>query len=192
MLNRTYTLENFKLVKYNIFQLTILTMSFPRAFLLSLLFNGLVHSATIQSNASCPSPLTQPYYPPSADCWEFKVPVTITSENTVFKFPNWEDDYALQDFLTAATTRAGAKRPSPIVGMKNETATYTVAASFCTPKKTGKKTIILATHGIRKARAHWNSAHEPEQYNFVHHAISRGYSVWFYDRLGTGESEKYV
>ncbi|CAM1510074.1 Fc.00g004090.m01.CDS01 [Cosmosporella sp. VM-42] len=144
---------------------------------------------------TCPSaeslPLTQPYYPPNADCWEYKVPVTITSENVVFDFPDWQDDYALQDFLTNVTTRPSAGFPGPIVGTKNETATYTLAASFCTPKgENKKKTVILATHGIGQARTHWNSAYLPEEYNFVQHAISNGYSVWFYDRLGTGESEK--
>lgn len=136
--------------------------------------------------------LTQPYYPPNANCWEYKVPVTITSENVVFNFPDWKDDYALQDFLTAVTTRESAGYPSPIIGTKNETATYTLAASFCTPKRSGKKTIILATHGIGQARTHWNSAYEPDEYNFVQHAINKGYSVWFYDRLGNGESEKSV
>jgi hypothetical protein len=144
------------------------------------------------SNNSCQQALTQPYYPPTADCWEFKIPVTVTSENIVFAFPDWKDDYALQDFLTDATTRPGANRPSPVAGTKNETATYTIAASFCAPKQPGKKTIILATHGIGQARTHWNSAYEPEKYNFVQHAITKGYSVWFYDRLGTGESEKYI
>lgn len=135
--------------------------------------------------------ITQPYYPPEADCWEYKVPVTVTSENLVFDFPDWMDDYALQDFLTAATTRASAGYPSPVIGTKNETASYTLAASFCTPKsKNKKKTVILATHGIGQPRSHWNSAYQPDEHNFVQHAIKNGYSVWFYDRLGTGESEK--
>ncbi|KAK7415045.1 hypothetical protein QQX98_006183 [Neonectria punicea] len=134
--------------------------------------------------------LTQPYYPPEADCWEYKVPVTVTSENLVFDFSDWKDDYALQDFLTAVTTRASAGYPSPIVGTKNKTAIYTIAASFCTPKKGNESTVILATHGIGQSRTHWNPAYQPEEYNFVQHAINSVYSVWFYDRLGTGESEK--
>ncbi|KAI8654088.1 hypothetical protein LRP88_01875 [Fusarium phalaenopsidis] len=159
--------------------------------LTSLFTRGLASGKAYPSGASDTLALTQPYYPPTADCWEYKVPVTITSENLIFDFPNWKDDYALQDFLTAATTRASAGYPSPITGTKNETETFTLAASFCTPKKSSKKkTIILATHGIGQARTHWNSAYEPDKYNFVQHAISQGYSVWFYDRLGTGESEK--
>ncbi|KAM0430078.1 hypothetical protein ACHAPT_006084 [Fusarium lateritium] len=155
--------------------------------LASLFTHGLASDRAYPSDSLA---LTQPYYPPTADCWEYKVPVTITSENLIFDFPDWKDDYALQDFLTAVTTRASAGYPSPIVGTKNETETFTLAASFCTPKKSSKKTVILATHGIGQARTHWNSAYEPDKYNFVQHAISQGYSVWFYDRLGTGESEK--
>ncbi|KAF5231478.1 hypothetical protein FANTH_13390 [Fusarium anthophilum] len=158
---------------------------------LFLLTSSLMHGlAVAKSIAPSAVGLTQPYYPPNAKCWEYQVPVTITSENLVFNFPHWKDDYALQDFLTAATTRQSAGYPSPIVGTQNETATYTLAASFCTPKHSGRKTIILATHGIGQARTHWNSAYQPDEYNFVQHAISKGYSVWFYDRLGTGESEK--
>lgn len=137
-----------------------------------------------------PTSLTQPYYPPTANCWEYKVPVTISSENIVFDLPKWQDGYALQDFLTLATSRDGAGVPSPVIGTKNETATYIIAASFCMPKQNGKKTVILATHGIGQPRTHWNSAYEPEKYNFVQHAIGKGYSVWFYDRLGQGQSEK--
>lgn len=146
---------------------------------------------TATSNISSPQLLTQPYYPPTADCLEFKVPITVTSENLVFNFPTWKDDFALQDFLTAATSRPGANIQSVVVGTKNETATYTIAASFCSPKGPKKRSIILATHGIGQARSHWNSPYSPTDYNFVQHAISKGYSVWFYDRLGTGESEKY-
>lgn len=167
-------------------------MSFSRVIAFSFITRAILGSAAANSNGSCSQALTQPYYPASANCWEFEVPVTVTSENIVLKFPDWKDHYALQDFLTDVTSRPGANRPSAIVGTKNETASYTIAASFCTPKKPGKKTIILATHGIGQARSHWNSAREPEKYNFVQHAISKGYSVWFYDRLGCGQSEKYA
>ncbi|RSM15039.1 hypothetical protein CEP52_000993 [Fusarium oligoseptatum] len=140
--------------------------------LTSLFTHGLAASKAYSSDVLA---LTQPYYPPTADCWEYKVPVTITSENLVFDFPDWMDDYALQDFLTAATTRASAGYPSPVTGTKNETETFYPGC------------LLLYS---KEARTHWNSAYEPDKYNFVQHAISQGYSVWFYDRLGTGESEK--
>jgi hypothetical protein len=166
-------------------------MSLLRAVYLAVLSVALAGPVDSTANTSELVPFTQPYYPSSATCWEYEIPVTITGENLVFNLPNWTDDYSLQDFLTRATARAGANTPSPVIGTKNETAVYKIVASFCTPKGPNKKTIILATHGIGQARTHWNSAYEPEKYNFVQHAISQGYSVWFYDRLGTGESEKY-
>lgn len=138
-------------------------------------------------------PPVDTYYPPAADCVEYQIPVTVTSNNLIFNITRWEDDYALQDFLTTITTRPTAGYPGFVAGEKVETETFRIAASFCTPKNTQKKkTIIIATHGIGQARSHWNSQREPEKYNFVQHAISKGFSVFFYDRLGCGDSEKFV
>ncbi|KAK5117500.1 hypothetical protein LTR85_008885 [Meristemomyces frigidus] len=136
--------------------------------------------------------LTQPYYPAIADCVEYTVPVSIVSESLAFNYTHWEDDYELEDFISIATTRASADFPSVFNGTTTVMATYQIAASFCTPKKpNGKeKNIILATHGIGQARTHWNSPYKPEEYNFVQWAVAEGYSVWFYDRLGNGQSDK--
>jgi hypothetical protein len=136
--------------------------------------------------------LKQPYYPPAADCQDYMIPVDITYDNYIFNASRWEDDYGLTDFLSVATTRAGAGYPAPFDGPKTASGTYQIAASFCTPKKkTAKaKNVIIATHGIGPARVHWNSPYKPDEYNFVQHAIGQGYSVFFYDRLGCGASEK--
>jgi hypothetical protein len=37
---------------------------------------------------------------------------------------------------------------------------------------------------------YWDVEVDPENYSFVDFAISRGYSVFFYDRLGVGKSSK--
>ncbi|KAI1353409.1 alpha/beta-hydrolase [Xylaria sp. FL0043] len=132
------------------------------------------------------------YYPPGAQCAEYEIPVKITSDNLVFNITQWQDDFALQDFLTTVTTRASAHYP----GIKNgttvtETETYNIAASFCRPKiSPDLNTVLLATHEVGLARAHWNSPFKPEEYNFVQHAVRKGYSVFFYDRLGNGKSDK--
>jgi hypothetical protein len=39
---------------------------------------------------------------------------------------------------------------------------------------------------------YWDIQMNAEEYSFVDYAISRGYSVFFYDRLGTGLSSKFV
>lgn len=116
---------------------------------------------SVPGSCVCPtanaSALTQAYYPPQAVCTEFFVPVTFESDNVVFNFPKWDDDFALEDFLAVATTRASANLGSIAAGTKKETVTRQIAASFCTPKSpNGKeKTVILATHGIGQARSHW-------------------------------------
>ncbi len=75
--------------------------------------------------ASCVCPtantsaLQQSYYPPTANCAEFTTPVTFEAENIVFDFPKWDDDYALEDFLSLATTRASANFPSVAAGTKD-------------------------------------------------------------------------
>ncbi|TRX94943.1 hypothetical protein FHL15_004028 [Xylaria flabelliformis] len=132
------------------------------------------------------------YYPPNAECTEYRIPVTITSDNLVFNITQWRDDFALQDFLTTFTTRPSAHYPAIKDGTTvTETFAYNIAATFCKPKNLPKsKAVILATHGVGLARAHWNSPFKPEEHNFVQHAIDKGYSVFFYDRLGNGESDK--
>lgn len=69
---------------------------------------------SVPGSCVCPtansSALTQAYYPPQAVCTEFFVPVTFEFENVVFNFPKWDDDFALEDFLAVATTRASQPR----------------------------------------------------------------------------------
>ncbi|KAK5944718.1 hypothetical protein PMZ80_001918 [Knufia obscura] len=134
----------------------------------------------------------QTYYPPAANCIEYMIPVSVAPPVIQFAFPKWTDDYALTDFLTVATTRQTSNTQSPIVNTAITPATYSIAASFCSPKTLSakSKTVLLAIHGIGQARSHWNSPHNPNEYNFVQHAISQGYSVFFYDRLGQGSSQK--
>lgn len=137
--------------------------------------------------------LKQTYYPPNADCQDYMIPVDIEWDRLVFNATKWHSDDELQDFVAIATTREpGPNYPSPLGPSAKVNGTYQIAASFCSPRKASRKakTIIVATHGIGPARNHWNSAFEPVQYNFVEHATNQGYSVFFYDRLGCGASEK--
>ena len=140
--------------------------------------------------------LEQPYYPPNANCIDYSIPIQISWDSFDFTAQRWTNDLELADFFTVQTTR----QPGPIIPpalsstSRKVNGSYTIAATFCSPKNaTAKaKTVILATHGIAPARAHWNSPYKPDEYNFVQHAVAQGYSVFFYDRLGCGASTKYV
>ena len=48
------------------------------------------------------------------------------------------------------------------------------------------------THGLNFNRNYWDSDYQPERYSFVDAAIAEGYSVFYYDRLGVGKSQKSV
>lgn len=37
---------------------------------------------------------------------------------------------------------------------------------------------------------YWDPEIEPSRYSFVDYAIKEGYSIFFYDRLGVGKSQK--
>lgn len=133
------------------------------------------------------------YYPPNADCRDYLIPVDVEWDKLEFNATKWQNNDELQDFLSVATTREpGPNYPSPLGPSTKINGTYQIAATFCSPKLVSEKakTVIVATHGIAAARNHWNSAFEPENYNFVQFATNQGYSVFFYDRLGCGASEK--
>ena len=39
---------------------------------------------------------------------------------------------------------------------------------------------------------YWNIAYKPNEHNLAQHAINHGYSIFFYDRLGVGDSTRYA
>lgn len=39
---------------------------------------------------------------------------------------------------------------------------------------------------------YWDVRYQPGNYNFVEFVVERGYSVLYYDRLGTGQSQVWV
>ena len=133
-------------------------------------------------------------YPANAACVEYTIPIAISYERIDFNFTHWEDDYEFEQFVVAATTRAVAGTPSIVAGLVQTNASYQVAASFCTPRiKNGREsTVILATHGIGPARDQYNPAFEPDNYSFTQWAIGQGYSIFLYDRVGTGDSSRSI
>ncbi|KAG8525997.1 uncharacterized protein KY384_000759 [Bacidia gigantensis] len=90
------------------------------------------------------------YIPLGASCYDSITPVTVTSANYPWIAPKWSDNYGLIDFVSLASSRLDAGFPQPIGPPVNETASYEIAGTFCTPKKPGKnaKTVLLATHGL--------------------------------------------
>ena len=139
------------------------------------------------------SPIQDKYAPEGGSCHDYDIPINIGSENFPWIAPKWTDNLGFVDLLSAGATRTTANFPLPLGAPVHQTAAYRISATFCTPKKQGKhaKTVLLATHGLGFDRSYWNSPYKPEKYNFAEYALDRGYSIFFYDRLGVGQSSKY-
>jgi hypothetical protein len=132
---------------------------------------------------------TSVYTPPEANCVDYQIPVSYSTTGIKF-LPTWSDNYALTNFVTLAATRTSANFSAPLTTGANLTGTYKISATFCSPKSKNEhsKTVLLASHGLGFDGNYWNSQIEPESYNFAQYVIDKGYSIFFYDRLGTGKS----
>lgn len=125
-------------------------------------------------------------------CTSYTIPITTTSLNWIWAYPKFISNYDVVNFISDSQARV----PSPdfhlVSGRENQTFSYTIGATFCTPKSHDakkSKTVLLATHGLDFDRSYWDLQIPGEEgYSFVDHAIEKGYSVLFYDRLGVGES----
>jgi pimeloyl-ACP methyl ester carboxylesterase len=123
---------------------------------------------------------------------KYRVPLIVTSENFVFNISNFQNDFDLIDLVTDYVRKDANTSFHFIAGEKNETAEYLISGTFCSPKKPSghEKTVLLATHGIAYDGRYWDSSYKPSEYSFVEAMVAKGYSIFFYDRLGTGRSQK--
>ncbi|KAI9673741.1 MAG: hypothetical protein M1829_003978 [Trizodia sp. TS-e1964] len=127
-------------------------------------------------------------------CRSFTVALTITSENLLWTYPPFADNYAVSEFSDAATARDAPSAFRPFSGSQNATASYVLGARYCSPKgsspSSNRNTTFVATHGINFDGSYWDSPISPAEYSFADFVIARGYSVLFYDRLGLGKSSR--
>lgn len=124
-------------------------------------------------------------------CEDFKIPVTITSENFIFGLDHFTNQLDVANWVATATNRNPTIKKTVTPRTVNVTASYTIGATFCQPApgKKSNKVVLLATHGIGFDKSYWGPALEDkDRYSFVYHAVSKGYSVFSYDRLGVGSS----
>lgn len=149
---------------------------------------------TCRATPSCESSVLPRTHSSSiANCITYKIPVAVTSDNYVFNITKFENNFDLINLVTDYSIKDNDITTfDPIVGTKNSTAEYSISGTFCSPKTASarKKTVLLATHGILYDGRYWNSAYKPSEYNFADAMIAKGFSVFFYDRLGTGQSQK--
>ncbi|KAF2434575.1 alpha/beta-hydrolase [Tothia fuscella] len=152
-----------------------------------LLFLCFLHFLSAQSIT-----ISKDYTPPSAKCVDYDIRLTVSAKGKRWAGPKWNDNYDLTDFVSILGSRPDSRLSEPLDGSVDISGNYTLSSTFCAPKTQGQHsgTVLLATHGLGYDRSYWNYASEPEHYNFVQYATGQGYSVFFYDRLGTSRTSK--
>jgi len=116
---------------------------------------------------------------PAKSCQDFNIPVTVTSKNYIFG-PRFDDDFDLVD-LTDLNSRTADITLHPFTGVENQTGSYTISATFCTPRDDHapkKDPVLLLSHGLNFDRSYWNPGAHLETYSFVDFAIGKGYSTF--------------
>ena len=131
----------------------------------------------------------------SVICQEYTIPMTVNPEIYTYNATVFANDYDLVNFVTASSSVNSTNRFYPVEQEPTvQTFQLEVHGTFCQPSwaAAGKQesTVIVATHGIGGDGSYWNSPYKPEKYNFVNAAAKQGYSVFYYDRIGNGQSSK--
>jgi hypothetical protein len=134
-------------------------------------------------------------HPTNGNCKDYSIKNTFTTDDYIWGYEKLKDNYdaaALLFNITSKDDAAGSFDPS--TGLHENTAEYEIAGTFCSPKTLKgngtEKTVLVATHGFGFDRRYW--APENEDYSFAKYVLDAGYSIFYYDRLGVGESQRYV
>ncbi|EPE35617.1 alpha/beta-Hydrolase [Glarea lozoyensis ATCC 20868] len=121
-------------------------------------------------------------------CREYTLPVDVTSINYIWGLPQLHTNYDAATFNSKLGRWDANVTLNPISGGAQVSASYQISGTFCAPVRGGNGIVLVATHGFGFDRSYWNPEIQPEKYSFVDHAISKGYSIFYYDRLGIGKS----
>ncbi|KAI8623722.1 alpha/beta-hydrolase [Xylariaceae sp. FL1651] len=126
------------------------------------------------------------------DCYEYDIPVTTQTEANVWGGPEFGDNYDVAAFIGNVIKRPSIPPFNPFSGKRNVTGSYTIGATFCSPRNSSshEKTVLLATPGLGYDRRYWAPTVNTSAYSFVNYAITKGYSVFLYDRVGSGKSTR--
>ncbi|KAK1751361.1 alpha/beta-hydrolase [Echria macrotheca] len=132
--------------------------------------------------------LAGPPSKPDKTCTPFRIPLNITAPYyniDISIATNWD----LSSYIFNASRRDSQQVFHPITSNQTLTTYPTIAATFCTPSTptANSSTLLLLTHGSMTSGIYWDPPAYP-QHSFVQHALAAGYSVFYYDRLGTGSS----
>ncbi|KAK0701251.1 Alpha/beta hydrolase family-domain-containing protein [Lasiosphaeris hirsuta] len=125
-------------------------------------------------------------------CVEIEVPVSIDTTAIQWLQPRVDSNIDAVDWVTYQTTRTSPNITQSMIGQITVKKTFKINGQLCVPQKSSAKYEILqlATHGGGFDKRYWDADIKPKEYSYVEAALAEGYSIFTYDRLGTGRSDK--
>jgi hypothetical protein len=131
-------------------------------------------------------------HPVNGICTDYTVNEEVKFLKPTFSFPPLRDNFDVASLTTNVSYKSIAGF-QPVIGGTNITQAYRLSGTFCTPSKpkgdAKKNTVLVTTHGAMYDGRYWASTFRPEEHNYAQYMLEHGYSVFYYDRLGTGKSE---
>ncbi|KAK4070661.1 hypothetical protein Trihar35433_5128 [Trichoderma harzianum] len=130
---------------------------------------------------------------PHGYCKQLDIPLPITADTAIFDIPRVDNDIEAVSWAIYDATRTTIHGPGNIIKNTTTSETFNIHAQLCVPKSTknGKHNILqIATHGVHYDSRYWDSEYKPENHSYVEAALKAGYSIFTYDRLGVGQSDK--
>ncbi|KAM7183617.1 hypothetical protein V8F20_012556 [Naviculisporaceae sp. PSN 640] len=123
-------------------------------------------------------------------CIDIQVPVKIATTATKWLQPRVDNTIDAAEWVLNFTTWTSPADRA--IGTININQTFKISGKLCLPQSPGPRSKILhlATHGVGFDKRYWDVEINPKEYSYVESVLSAGYSIFTYDRLGTGLSDK--
>ncbi|KAJ7187007.1 hypothetical protein C8R46DRAFT_1273980 [Mycena filopes] len=126
-------------------------------------------------------------------CETYTVPLKNISAPSFKLSFEIQTQFDINDWTINEARRDSATAFNGIAGPSTTTGDFNISARFCTPLKPTKlaQTVLVLTHGLGADKTYWDpTLAGGERYSLLQAALARGYSIFTYDRLGTGLSTK--
>jgi pimeloyl-ACP methyl ester carboxylesterase len=123
-------------------------------------------------------------------CKQLDIEVFATAPSAIYDIPQVDNDIEATAWAIYDATWNTPHSVQNIIKNTTTAGTFNIHAQLCVPKSSKKKDILqIATHGVHYDSRYWDSEHQPQTYSYVDATLKAGYSIFTYDRLGTGQSD---
>ncbi|KAK5065410.1 hypothetical protein LTR84_001248 [Exophiala bonariae] len=159
--------------------------------LISLGLCGIATRATPTARSSTERSSTSWTTENGTKCTKFSLVVPVNATNLILEGPRVDSSFDAVTYAWDGDTWSSANATERIKGTISVNTAFNIAAQLCIPSSGGKSDILqIATHGNSFDKRYWDAEVEPENYNYIRAATNAGYSIFTYDRLSVGGSDK--